>query len=232
MAAPHEKTKTPGIYRRGTRYVVRLRDKRGAKHSRSAGTLAEARDLLAVMRADVARGEFRVQGKIAFAVYAREWIETYTGRTSRGFNEQTRRDYARALEQHAIPFFRNLPLAEIEPRDIKAYAKRVGDELTDDGTERERLLSPASVRLAVAPLKALLGTAFEDGLIRSNPAANVRIAQQLRTVDDTRPKALSEDELQRVLQCTPDEWRLFVHLLACTGLRIGEAIALRWSDLD
>lgn len=31
---------------------------------------------------------------------------------------------------------------------------------------------------------------------------------------------------------TPEEWRLLVRFLAQTGLRIGEAIALRWGDVD
>jgi integrase len=30
----------------------------------------------------------------------------------------------------------------------------------------------------------------------------------------------------------PKEWKLFVRLLAATGLRLGEALALRWGDVD
>ena len=45
-------------------------------------------------------------------------------------------------------------------------------------------------------------------------------------------KALTEEELRRLLAEIPSEWRLFFEFLAHTGLRIGEAIALRWSDVD
>ena len=43
--------------------------------------------------------------------------------------------------------------------------------------ERDRGLSPGSIRNLLAPVRALLATAFEEGLIRSNPAAGLRIAQ-------------------------------------------------------
>jgi integrase len=45
-------------------------------------------------------------------------------------------------------------------------------------------------------------------------------------------KALSEDELRRLLEEVPLKRRLFFEFLAPSGLRIGEAIALRWSDVD
>jgi len=91
------------------------------------------------------------------------------------------------------------------------------------------------VRLAIAPLRALFATAFEDGLIRTNPAYGVRLAAVVKVSDDgeqEQVKALTEEELRQLLDKTPEEWRLFMTLLAHTGMRIGEALALRWSDVD
>jgi integrase len=45
-------------------------------------------------------------------------------------------------------------------------------------------------------------------------------------------KALSATELEAVLAAVPDEWRLFFRFLADSGLRIGEAVALKWGDVD
>ncbi len=51
MGARLEKTRTPGIYKRGGSYVVVYRDADGKQHKRSgAKTLAEARDLKAAMQ--------------------------------------------------------------------------------------------------------------------------------------------------------------------------------------
>src|SRR5919199_3186064 len=86
------KTGTPGIYKRGSRYVVVYRDPAGQQRKRSARTLAEARELKATLTADVKRGEYRALSKVTFADYAAEWVESYTGRTSRGVRPETLAD--------------------------------------------------------------------------------------------------------------------------------------------
>ena len=226
------KTATPGVFKRGGRYVVIFRDPNGRQRKQSARTLAEARELKATLTADVRRGEYRALSKVTFADYAAEWIMSYQGRTSRGIRQETLADYRRdlgighdgqPLGDGAVGFFGRMALAAIEPRDIKRYAA----ELAGRG------LAPASVRNALAPVRALLATAFEDGLIRGNPSAGLRIVQRVDDKQDgPSTKALTEGELRALLAEVPDEWRLFFELLAHTGLRIGEAVALTWGDVD
>ncbi|MCW2974046.1 MAG: hypothetical protein JWN72_2319 [Thermoleophilia bacterium] len=224
MSAPLVRTSTPGIYKRGSRYVVKERDHTGRIQTKSAATLAQAKTIKAQIRTDSARGEFRPASNVTFTDYALEWIDSYTGRTSRGFKETTRSDYRGALKNHAIPYFRRMPLAHIEPRDVKRFAQSVADKgLSRDG-----------VRNAVAPLKALLATAFEDGVIRHNPATNVRLATNYVNADGEvrRVKSFSDTELACLIAAVDDDNRLVIELLASTGLRIGELIALRWCDMD
>jgi hypothetical protein len=87
------KTSTPGIYKKQNRYVVVFRDPSGRQRKRSARTLAEARTLKAALTADVKRSEYHEESKVAFVDYARNWIDTYDGRTSRGIRAGTLRDY-------------------------------------------------------------------------------------------------------------------------------------------
>ncbi len=225
------KTNTPGIYKRGGRYVVIFRDPHGKQRKRSARTLAEAREVKATLTADVKRGEYRTLSKVTFGEYAAEWITSYTGRTSRGIRPETVSDYRRrlglsadgeALGDGAVAYFGRMQLAAIEPRDLKTYAARLAD----------RGIASNTIRLYLAPVKALLATAFEDGLIRANPTAGVRIARPIEAGEGEQTKALTEDELRALLASVPDEWRLFFDFLAHTGLRIGEAIALTWADVD
>jgi integrase len=103
----------------------------------------------------------------------------------------------------------------------------LAQELTDSG------LSTATVRRVLAPVRALLATALEEGLIRTNPALGLRLAQPAGDPDDDgEVKALTEQELAAILVATPPEWRLLVRFLAHTGLRISELVALRWRDVD
>jgi hypothetical protein len=163
-------TGTPGIFKRGSRYHVVYRDPQGRQRKRAAATLAEARRLKASLGADVQRGEYVAECRLSFADYAAAWIDTYGGRTSRGVRDRTLRDYRRALGldvdgaptgKGAVAHFGRMPLSSIRAQDVKEYAAK----LAAAGAARN------TIRLAVAPLKALLATAFEEGVIRSNPAA-------------------------------------------------------------
>jgi integrase len=73
-------------------------------------------------------------------------------------------------------------------------------------------------------------------LIRDNPAADLRLSLRPAADDDEgegRVRALSPDELGRLIGAMPRGWpRLLVRLVAASGLRIGETIALRWEDVD
>jgi integrase len=221
-----EKTSTPGVYKRGGRYVVIYRDPHGRQRKRAARTLAEAREVKATLTADVARGEYRAASRETFADYAARWVATYAGRTSRGLLDETREDYRKRLEADALPFFGRMRLTAIEPQHVRDFIRAVS----------ARGVKPNTVRLALAPVRALFATAVEDGILRANPAAGVRIIAARETFDvdgeaEEDVKALAPAELEAVLEEIPDEWRLFFRFLTDTGVRIGEAIELRWKDV-
>jgi integrase len=240
MSAPLVKTATPGIYRRGGRYVVTFRDLAGKQRKKAARTLAEARALKGQLTADVRRGEYRELKKVTFAEYAPRWIANYGGRTDRGIGAGTRADYRAALgldeegqplrdkagrELGAVGFFRRTPLAAVDVGMVKEYAA----ELSGRGLE------PASVRKLVAPVKCLFADALEEGLIRSNPAAGLRLrfnGNGDQEHEDEEAKALSEEELRALLEQLDARHRFFFRFLAETGLRISEAIEARHGDVE
>jgi integrase len=242
-----ERTRTKGVYKRGARYCVIFRDQTGRQRRRAARTLKEAEKLKAALSTDVERGEF-VDSRVTFAEHVPKWIATYKGRTKRGIRPETLADYRTRLgldvdgrpllDEHGNPrgafaYFGRMRLSHIRPANIKEYAVKI----------ESRGVSAGTVRLDLAPVKAMLADAFEEGLIRSNPAAGVRVVVRDESQGDEEPervKALFEEELRAfldTLSADPDEkgwdtWRLFFEFLAHTGLRIGEAIALRWQDVD
>jgi hypothetical protein len=76
MPAPLEKTRTPGIFKRGSRYVFSHRVD-GKQRWESCRTLDEARRAKAARATDIERGEFEQHSRIALREYAKEWIERY-----------------------------------------------------------------------------------------------------------------------------------------------------------
>ena len=101
------RTATPGIYKKGNRYVVVFREPTGRQRKRSARTLAEARgSIRASVTADKARGEFFQTSRVTVADHFDAWLPAYTGRTSHGIREQTKRGYADRMRLHVLPHTR------------------------------------------------------------------------------------------------------------------------------
>jgi integrase len=222
------KTSTPGIFRRHKKdcgggrcdcaYVVMWRH-RGRQHKETFRTLAEAREAQGKRRA----GDSRPSSRITFEAYFSDWIETYEGRTARGFSETSRSLYRRAIKDHALPTWRTWKLGDVEPAEVRVLYRRL----------REAGKSTATLRTLRAALSAMYSTAVEDGVTDVNPIRGVRLPGGETDEDEQkRAKALSREELRVFLAAVPDDWRLFFELLAVTGLRIGEAVGLTWESLD
>src|SRR4051794_37537696 len=125
MAAKLETTNTPGIFRRHIKgcdrrgrcdcsYVIVWRH-RGCQHKETFRTLAEAREA----KGNRDAGDRRPVARIGFEEYFTGWIDSYAGRTARGFAETSRSLYRRAVEDHALPRWRTWKLGDVEPADVR-----------------------------------------------------------------------------------------------------------------
>lgn len=219
------RTKERGIYRRGKRYVVRARI-HGVEHKFAARSMEEAKKikLAAAVAPEQLRAE-REAGSTRRAPllndYVETWLRRYRGRTDRGIRESTKHEYRRDLELHVLPSLGRKRLDEITPVHIR--------QVVDDLLSGDPPLSPASVRNAIAPLKALFASAVEWGHLQSNPAREVRLPGTQR---GTKPKTLTEAQLKRLMRALPPEGRLLVEFLSVTGVRAGEAFGLCWHHVD
>jgi len=230
MAAKLEKTRTPGIFKRGSRYVFSYRVA-GKQRWESCRTLEEARRAKSARTTDVDRGEHEPRSNVTLHEYGRDWIERYQGRGRRGFRENTRREYRRVLEQSVLRYFpEQTRLTDITPSKVAGFVAW----LCDPAKQHGRTLGDSAVRNYVVPLRACLATAVREGLIRSNPARDVDLPHRPTAEDSENEevRALSRDELATLLELLPDRWRTFFWLLAATGLRVSEALALQWRHLE
>jgi integrase len=230
MAAQFLPTRYPGIYRRGERYVFSYRDSGHRQRWQSARTLDEARRLKSAREADVARGEFQELSRVTFCEYAEEWVDRYQGRGRNGFRDETRKKYRADLERYAYPYFGKRlrrRLGQVMPRDVSGFVAWLCDEEVHG-----RTLSDSRVRNIVAPVRACLATAVEEGVIRQNPAASVRLPHRPRIEDDGETiRVLTHEQLTMFLELVHPDYRLFFRVLASTGVRYSEAIALQKKHL-
>lgn len=256
-AAKLEKTRTPGVYKRGSRYVIVFRAN-GKQVWESYRTYDEARRAKSARQADVERGEFSARSRITLHEYSREWIKRYKGRGRRGFRDRTRDDYERMLEQYVLVFFSpRVRLTEITPLDVarfidwlsneKAQAKarhaRMVDAANEAGETPPKPLSPdasvvlkdATIRGIVAPLRACLGSATREGLIRANPTRDADLPHredvEVEILREQKARPFTTEQLAMFLEIVPKRYRLMFECLAVTGLRRSELLALHWEHL-
>jgi integrase len=86
-----------------------------------------------------------------------------------------------------------------------------------------------TVRNAWVLLSGILETAVEYGYLQVNPARGVKFPQRGRK---EKPAIIAGEDFARLLTQLSEPYRTMVRLIAATGLRIGELLALRWSALD
>lgn len=150
----------------------------------------------------------------------------------------TFRDYSRRWLDSLTPHMRPSSLLKYE------WALRHLDDLAAtplDALDRETIrtlltvkakgLSPASAATVGSVLHTCLAEAVADGYIRINPAAGGGSLRKSRA-ERGKPKSLDAAQLRAFLTEAGPEWRDFFYVSWALGLRPGEAMALRPSDID
>lgn len=101
---------------------------------------------------------------------------------------------------------------------------------------KEFRLTEASIARHLRHLKAICRWAHRQGIILSVPTFDMPKRASGATRMKGRP--ITTEEFERMLQVTPDvvgeaaaaSWKLFMRVLWASGLRVGEALSLRWDD--
>lgn len=130
----------------------------------------------------------------------------------------TVRGYGCVLRKHILPALGDRELEALSPDDVRP----VFDELTED-------YEPATVRMILCAIRAMITRARIDGYMTTDPTQDSRSLPWLPKRRKRPPRAFAPDELETLLGAArarcPQFERLWL-LLSRTGLRIGEALAL------
>lgn len=221
------KTKTPGVFKRidgkgrtiGYACVFRSGTRQRKRHARS---YEEAKRIKRESEADRDRGELQERSAITFRCYLDEWVDRYRGQGRRGFRETTREEYRRLIGAYAHRYFpARLKLVDVSTYTLARFVDWLADEEVQGKTLGDRTIANATI-----PLRAALATAKREGLIRHNPAQGLALPPR-QELDGEEIKVFTPEQLATVIEGAPERHRLLLELLAATGLRISEAIALQ-----
>ena len=164
-----------------------------------------------------------------FHEFASEWLEARRGE----LKETTIADYTWQLCNHLLPFFHRHRLPQITVAEVDRYR---------DHKVRERVLSAESINKTITRLGQILAVAEERDLIPRNP---VRVNTRNRKLKARRKRPVYLDSAEQIvamidaateLDARPEARtagrRALIATLVYAGLRIGEATALTWQDID
>jgi integrase len=189
------------------------------KHKRirkfAGWTKEQAKNTLAKLRLELLNEDlgFKKPGaeNIPFEKFTQEWLEIY----ARPNKKSWRRDELSL--KSLIPWFKGKNLSDIKPDLVEAYKAK-----------RKLEVSPATVNRELACLKTIMNKAVEWGKLEVNPIAKVKKFRE-QTVKE---RILTNEEITRLLEAAAPHLRPILIVLLNTGMRRGEVLNLKWSDVD
>lgn len=126
-----------------------------------------------------------------------------------------------------------LAVAAVTPRDVAAWLA----ELRGMPTARGTPMAPRTLRNVADPVARALRSAVFEGVLAADPFAVLPTEHRPKSVDaDPAARArrrMARHELEDLVSCDEValDRRVLYALVALTGVRIGEGVALRWCDV-
>lgn len=195
------------------RWVVAVREqgKRKYLYGLTRSAVLERRD---EAMGRVRAGLTAVPPKMTVGQQLADWLDDRRGKVRPG----TWVTYEGMVRIHLRPV-RSIPLAKLTPADVRRMIRN---------REAEGC-APATIRSALVVLRMAIGQAVDDGLIARNVASKVTAPRpsriDIQVYQDAEPARL-------LAAAREDDLGALWALLLGSGLRLGEALALRWQDID
>ena len=190
----------------------------GKRYSCYADTVKECREKEMELRESIKNGIYTTNRALTLNKYYEEWKEARKG-TIKG---NTALNIDSRYRNHIKPAIGHKKIAEIEKREIVKLQQDLA-----------KTLKPTTVNITLVQLKSIFNDAVAEGIIVKSPAAGVKPLKTVEKASETYHRALTEDEQALFMQEARSEWLFeLLALLLCTGMRVGEATALTWKDID
>ena len=213
------------ITRRGkTSWRIKFDDpiggERRARYVTVRGTRKDAQRELARLLGEADRGCLMEPSKLTVAAYLRQWLAN-----ARELSPKTAERYWQLAEQQIAPHLGAIPIQKLRPVHVQQWHST----LLKQGGENGRPLSARTVGHAHRVLHRALQRAVESETLFRNVSSAVKPPK----VEAEAIEIMTPEEIKDVLARIEDNpLQPIVAVAIGTGMRRGEALALRWCDVD
>jgi integrase len=207
------------IDKRGDSWRARYRGPDGRQRQRSFRRKLDAERWLAEQRSRLTRGEWvdPAASRVPFGPVADEWLAAAVH-----LKPKTRASYDSLMRTRVLPTWERVPLGKITHEAVASWV----------GGMSAAGLSASRIRQSVYVLSAVCEYAVRTDRLIRNPTTGVRLPRIVRHAERRYLTHAEVAVLARAADQRGTAYGRFVRLLAYTGLRWGEATALRVSDVD
>ncbi len=169
-------------------------------------------------------GMYVAQSRFTVSEFLEAWLTEYV---EPNLSAKTRIRYESIVQQHLIPAFGHIRLRSLRPRHVSPQYARWAD--SGRKNEEQGGLSPRTIVNHHRVLKGALGYAVQQQVLAANPADSVKPPR----VAPPNIKVLDRPQLGHLLEIAKStSIGPIVHLAGHTGMRQGEVLAVRWSDVN
>lgn len=200
---------------RGVVWRARYRDPAGRERSRTFRRKVDAERFLTETESTLHRGEWTdpALGRTTIRAWAPEWL-----RSKRRLKPKTLASYQSLLRSRVLPQLGGVALDRLDRVRVEQWIS----DLEADG------LSASRIRQAFNVLASMLDAAVANRMITRNVARGV----ELPRIPRVERRFLTEQQVRRLADTVPIEHRSLILVLAYSGIRWGEAVALRRGRCD
>ena len=203
-----------GVFKKGNNWYIDYYILGRRKREKVGPNKAQARVVLQKRKVQIAERKFldvQRHQKVKFQEMVKLYIKTYSKPNKRS----SWRDEISL--GHLSSFFGAKCLHELTPLDVEKYK-----------VERLKKVAPATVNRELACLKHMFNKAIEWGKAKENPARKVKLLRE----ENRRVRYLEKEETKALLETCPPHLKPIVITALNTGMRKGEILTLKWSQVD
>ena len=189
------------------------------------GNKRDAQTRLSEIITDIQRGEHVNPSAVPLRLFLLDWLAAIEPTVAAKTHER----YGELVKLHVIPALGHHTLKGLRPRHIQQFYSACLLTGRRQAVEGKPGLSPRTVLHLHRVLRRALQTALRWQLVPRNPCDAVDPPK----VEDAEMRIFTRDEINRILAAAAGSiWYMPCLLALYTGMRRGEILALRWTDVD